>query len=660
MKGLVALLLLSTAGAAGGAAGYQLFPMRGVFYPTDETPTRIDPDFHAAIGPEEQTYFTRRFRERFDSAKTISETNYRRTFAVSLQIARASRYTVSKIDGTVDLYAPVTGSLYFTNVATGEVLYAATRTTFKTISVMPDDAKKGKRVVSLFVESFHDVVDDLVGDAFKRFKPITVSATVRAMWNGLAILDGGTVKGIGHDDTLSDERGNELRVISSAPSYAVAVAELGTPAIGIEFSKVTNQTLAEIRKPRVLPLVVRVPQDFPEEALVQLFSDALGAKAAISLVPVNHTFGSVVRTMGGQIDLSDEKLRERVLPQFFVQLSVTDALSYDRPTNLEYKTLRVTLALAYAELIDRAGHVLYAAQATHRDEDEITSGMAFDPRARKEIFVKNALLALAKRFAAEFKFETTKIEIIQGGREARVRDEYGFLAAGMMLNAYRNIGKVKGIAADVLVPTWEMEAVGSEGEFARVAPVLPIFRDAPSPDRGDVLQLDGARAGIAQRKRFGPCGNAEKLGAVPIPEYEGLATNLFAASNRAPFYMVGTASKLAALVHGGSGFKEDLKPSEPKLDYCVQPVYRINVEGRSCSDASCAEVARIKLTYRVRHGGPEGDVKTGEADEFKMTASALPREVPEPTRAEALHIDLLEQVLKHAPAVAARVAQQKL
>ncbi len=391
--------------------------MRGVFYPSDETPSRINLDFRAAIESGEQSYFARRFRERFPAcAQTISEANYRRTYAVSLQIARASRYTVSKADGTVDLYAPVTGSLYFTNVATGEVLYAATRTTIKTVSVMPDQAEPGKRIVGLFVESFHDVVDDLVGDAAKRFNPMTVGATVRAIWNGLAILDGGTDQGVGHDDTLIDERGNELRVISSAPSYAVAVAELGTLAAGVKFSKVTNQTLAEIRKPRVLPLVVRAPQDFPDEVLVQLFSDALGSEAVISLVPVNRTFGAVVRTMGGQMDFSEEKLRARELPQFFVRLSVIDALSYDRPTNLKYKTLRVTLALAYAELIDRAGRVLYAAHATERVEDEITSGMALDLRARKEVAVKNALLALAKRFAAEFKFETAKIEITQGGQ----------------------------------------------------------------------------------------------------------------------------------------------------------------------------------------------------------------------------------------------------
>ena len=242
----------------------------------------------------------------------------------------------------------------------------------------------------------------------------------------------------------------------------------------------------------------------------------------------------------------------------------------------------------------------------------------------------------------------------------RVRDEYGILATGMMFYAYRNIGKVKGIASNVLVPTWEMEVVGSEGEVARVAPVLQMFDGAPSPDKGDVLQLDGARPGIARRKRFGPCGNAEKLGAVALPEYEGVATNLFAASSRAPFYMADIASRRAALVRGGSGFKEDLKLAVPKLDYCVQPVYRIDTEERSCSDASCAQVARIKLTFRVRHGGPEGDVKARDADEFKMTASALPREVASATRDEALHIDILEQVLKLAPAVALRIAQEKL
>ncbi len=659
MRALLFLLLLATAGAAGAEARYHLFPVHGVFFPNDSGPLRIDSDFRNALGKEEKHYFAQRFSERFPAAETISEANYLRTFAVSLQIARASRYTVSKIDGTVDLYAPVTASIYFNNLATGEVLYANTRTTIKTVAVMPEEAGRGKRIVSLFVASFHDVVDDLISDAAKRFNPTTVSTTVRASWKELAILDAGRDQGVDRDDMLEGERDSQIRVIWSGASYAVARAEMGTFAIGGKFSKITNRTLAEIRKPRLLPLVIRSPEDFPKDALVQLFSDALGAEAAISLIPVNPTFGEVIRTVRAQIDLSKQHVSQRELPQFFVRLSVINPMSYERPTNLAYKTLRVTVALAYAEVIDQAGRVLFAAQGANRIEDEITTNMAFDPIARKEIAVKNALRELAKRFA-EFKLEAAKLEVVQGGRELSVRDEHGFLPAGMSAEAFRNIGRIRGITTDVFVPTWKVNALKREGELARLDSVLPIADGAPVPDKGDALLLDGVKGVAAQRKRFGPCGVAEKLGGVELPEYGDLAVSLFAAAYPAPFYMVGTARNLMELVRRGTGFKEDLKLLEPEFDYCVQPAYRIDADEPNCSNNGCVQVAHIKFTYRVRQGGPGGDVKVRKVIETRMTTSMLPREALAAAGAEALHMDLLEQVLQLAPVVAREVAQQRL
>src|SRR5262244_3515014 len=109
------LLLLASTGLASADVRYELFPVGGVFFSDDAGSSLIDADFRSVLSREELHYFEERFRKRFSAAKTISEANYRRTYAVSLQIARASRYRVEKIDGTVDLYAPVTASIYFTN-----------------------------------------------------------------------------------------------------------------------------------------------------------------------------------------------------------------------------------------------------------------------------------------------------------------------------------------------------------------------------------------------------------------------------------------------------------------------------------------------------------------------------------------------------------------
>lgn len=660
-RALLAIALVAVT-AAQAAPGLKLYPVRGVFFPVDDRAGRIDADFRTAIGAGEQTYFATRFRERFpEAAATITEGTQRRTFAVSLQIARASRYTVSKASGTVDLYLPVTASLYFTNVMTGEVLYAVTRTTIKTVTLMPEQARAGgPKTLALFTESFHGVVDDLIGDAKERFKPRVVSGKVVKSWNGLAVLDTGQDDGIARDDTLLDEKGNELRVVHAGPRYAVAAPALGAFSVGVVFSKASHGTLAEIRRPRLLPLVELAPAGFAEETLVQLFSDALGASAPVSLVPVNRTFAAVVRALSAQLDLSKEKLTQRELPAFFVRLHVPEPTSYERATNHDYQTLRVTEALAYAEVVDRAGRVLYATFGRDHTEDEITQGMALGLEARKEIAVKNALLALAKRFGAEFKLESARLELAEGGKRLTVKDEHGVLAAGAALRAYRSIGAVPGVNGEVLAPLWELEVSTPSLELTELSAVLPVMTDAPEPKKGDVLIVEGASSVDARRKRFGPCGEAEKLGPVELPGYTGLAFNLLAAGYRAPFYARGVGARLEALVQGGTGFKQALTFPEPKIDYCVQPAYRVATVEPTCSEKACAEVATIKLGYRVRLGGADGPVKATAGMETKMTATALPRSTPAEARAQALLGDLFDEVIKLAPAAASRLAQEKL
>lgn len=662
MRSTMMAALFFIASAARAAPGYQLFPVRGVFFPAEEGPSRIDADFRRACGGEEQAYFAAKFRERFpDAAGTISEGNQRRTYAVSLQIARASRYVVRKVNGTVDVYLSVTGSLYFSNVMTGEVLYAATRTTVKTITLIPEEARPGgDRIVRLFADTYRGVVEDLIGDARERFHPLTVNARVVKEWKGLAILDGGQERGLGRDDALVDARGNELRVISAGPKYAIASVSLGTFSRGDTFSKVTHRTLAEIRKPRVLPFVELAPPGFPEEVVVQLFSDALGAEAPVSLVPVNRTFGAVVRALGAQIDLSKETLSRRELPGLFVRLHVLDPISYERPTNLGYKTVRITEALAYAEVVERSGRVIYAGWGRDRIEDEITQGMSFDLEARKEIAVKNALLALAKRFSAELRLETARLEVTRGGASLVVEDQNGVLAPDATFRVYRNLGKVEGIAGDVRVPTWEVGVTATGGGAAQVSPVLPIVDGAPLPERGDVVIVDGVAAGEARWKRFGACGTAEQLGPVTLPAFPELALNLFVAGYRAPFYASGLAARVSALVHGGSGFKEDLRLHEPTVDYCVQPVYRMWKGEPRCSGNACADVAEVQLGYRIRVGDGQGQVKASSGLATRMTASALPTAATAETRDAAFQADLIDQVLTLGPGAAAGLAKEKL
>jgi hypothetical protein len=655
---LVAAALAGLAGptsSAAAAEGFQLYPLRSVYYAAPAGAAAksdlIDPDFRAAVGDAERAYFEEAFRKRFpDAAKELLAKGLRRTMAVSLQVARASRYTVKKADGTVDALLPVTASLYFTNVGNGEVLYAQTETLVAQAQLLPDQARAGApKVKELFRDTYRELVDELVEGAGKRFKPLEITAKVRDRWNGYLVLDAGAEAGLQPGDSLLDDHQAELQVVSVAPRYAVAKVLLG-PASEGPWRKLFHGTLADVKKPRVLPVVDRVPAWFPESAAVQLFSDALGTHAPVSLVPVNPTFQAVLHELANRtVDFSSEKLHLRQLPAFFVRLHVPDPISFERTTNLSQKTLRVTETLAWAELVDESGRILFTALGRDTIEDEITEGMGLSLPARREVAVKNALLALAKEFAA-LKVDRLELPLSAKGGALTVQDDRGALAPGATVIAYRPTGK-----GDVIAPIAELSVAELSGATATLSVNLPLV-DGVQPKDGDRIVLDGVAARRATQRRLGPCGEAENLGGPALPGLSDLALNRLAAGYAAPIYGRGLAAAVRGLVERGAGFEKDARLTEPPVDLCVLPVYKVDLLAPECNDQYCTDVATLGLSYRVKRGG-EVVAKNGLAQRLK--ARALPPGSSDAVRKAALQADLWKQLVEIAPAAAGGLTQQK-
>lgn len=649
-----ALTFVVSISAHASNTAYSLFPIAAVFATKSNDSngvekSRIDSDFSTAVpGETGGKLFESKFRIAFpDAVATIDNANKRRTFAVSLQIARASKYLVSKPNGTTDVYLPLTGSIYFTNVMTGEVLYTLTRTETKVASLTSNGSAIGsEKIQSLFRENFSELIDSLIRDTQSQFKPSTISATVRGEWKGLAILDKGREHGLGREDTLLDKDGNEILIISSGPSYAIAKVQLGVFKKNVVFSKISNQTLAEIRKPRVLPLVEKSPGDFPDQTLIQLFSDALGSKSGVSLIPVNRTYQAVLNTVASKVNISQEQIRQRELPNLFFRLKVPDPIEYEVPTNLSHKTKRIYEARAIAELVDRSGRILYAGIGRNRIEDEITSGIGFSPAARREVVIKNALIDLAMRFSTEMKFADAEVTVTNVGKEITLKDPSGMLAKGANWRTYRNIGKIEGISSDVRVPTWEISVSDVSADKAIAVLDLPVVEGAPEPATGDVVFLNGVSGdNLITRKRFTSC-EAQKLGAVEVPAYGELALNIFAARFKANYFSKGLGDKVNELIRAGSGFKSDFKVENISADYCVEPVYRIDITEQKCVSEACADVATIRLTYRIYSDGPTKEVKVKQGLELKLTTGMLPKATNSSARMSALQDDMVDDLIQ--------------
>lgn len=629
---------------------YGLYPVPGLFVVgAQDKQTRIDADFTAGVrNGEAGQDFAARIREAFpESVSAINDSNKRRTFAVSLQIARASKYIVDKPDGTLDAYLPVTASIYFTNLMTGEVLYTLTRTEISVATLVRADAAVGSsKVQALFLANFRELLSSLIIEAREKFQPRTLTATVRGNWKGLALLDGGSHDGIKRDDRLLDSSGNELNVVSAGPTYAVARVELGSFKTGSVFSKVTNQTLAEIRRPRVLPLVERKPDDMPKENLLQLFSDALGAKAAINLVPINSTFTQVLQAASATSAISQQMIYQRELPSYFIRLHVGDPVEYEVPTNLAYKTRRHFEAAAFAQLVDIKGRVLFSGMGRNHIEDEVTAGVSFNSAARREVVVKNALQDLANRFANEMKFVDAQQAVVSGGENFTIQDTQAVLTRGDSWRVYRSIGKVAGIKGDIWVPTWDFNVSDIKGDNAQGQVSLEVVAGAPLPAVGDTVFLNGVPGGsLITRKRFGSCP-VQKLGTLELVDYGELASHLFATSVHASYFTSGLGEKLRKLLPPGSGFKSDIKFEEPTTDYCVEPVYRIDSIGTQCEKEVCRDAATVRLTYRIRQSSAAGEIKFRQGLEARITASGVPKSTSEAVRTQVLRSDIFDDIVK--------------
>jgi hypothetical protein len=645
-----ALLGILVAPALANEANYSLFAVPGVFLVGGQgNDSLIDPDFRAGVPPPAAGQaFALKFKSSFpEVVERITDANKRRTFGVSLQIARASKYTIPKPDGTTDVFLPVTGSIYFTNLLTGEVLYTLTRTDIAVATLLKADTTKGStKVKALFKDTFDGVLSELVKEARSKFQPTALPAVVRGDWKGLALLDAGSKDGIKKDDLLQDSSGNELIVLSAGPSYAIAQPQLGEFKQGVTFNKVTNQTLAEISRPRVLPLVERLPDGVPSEAVLQIFSDALGAKAPISLIPVNPTFTQVLQTTSASSSISQQVVYKRELPGLFLRLRVADPIEFEMPTSLAYKTRRVFESLVFGELVDGAGRIHFSGIGRNRVEDEVTAGISFNSAARREVVIKNALVDLANKFASDMKFADAQLTITDNGKTFTLKDKQAMLARGANWRVYRSIGKISGIKDEVRVPTWEFTVTDIDGETATATAEFPLVEGAPDPANGDVVFINGVMGKTPiTRKRFALCPT-EKLGSIDYPEYGAIAGAIAASHFKVQLFTQGLASRVAGLASSGAGFKSTASLKEPVHDYCIEPVHRIEPAGTECDAQVCRDTATVRLTYRIKQGGAKGEIKVRHGLETRLKATGALKSASEAARKTMLQSDLLDEILK--------------
>jgi len=610
--------------AVWAASEAKVFPVNAFFFDDSATST-LDPRFltkvrSLGIDLLSNKIFTSLNVALQSKVGPMSNQTAGRTFAVSFHVTRASSYLVGKGNGNSDLVASVTGSLYFTNVLTGEILTSITDTVVGRAVISnssPIDTEKD----NLFSEQLDKLMEVLVNDAAKNFNPTVIDIKITDRVGKLLILDAGYGKGIQAGEQLNDSTQQLIEVIYAAEGYAVAqviVADNVGP--GAVFQKYMSHAADGKVKPRTVVLVETLPEKFSKEYITQMFSDAVGGRAPLSMIQVNPGFSTLLRTIIQKSSLSLHDTGHRKTPDLFIRLRVPEPIIYEAGTNLDFKTVRHYETLAFADIVDTSGRVNFSALGKDVINDDITRNIGPGIAERREVSVKNALIDLANQMAKLSELRREQTEVLPSANSdvhiASAGKVFSPKQKGVVLHKAKvQIGKVN---QQVWIPTTEasVESIDDPSQI-RLGLGLPFSPASERINSGDVFEVQ--RLGVTPRaaQTFVVCGPSESLGTVLTPSLIDFASHALGSKMPGMLYAPSVVESANDLIGPATGFADRVPWKIPQPSMCVQPVERVNAGEDVCA-SQCERSITARYTLRVKSGN-EVVSRTGLEIQFKST-----------------------------------------
>lgn len=654
---LSALAALLAPGAAQAAAEARVYPVRGVFWDSSEQ-LALDQRFLAALDVPRMSAQVKDALDAAFAGRTgeLTQKTGGHTFAVSFHLTRMASYKASKPDGNVELRTPVTGSIYFTNVLTGEILFTATATNaaLALVSGRLDEASMRAEADKLTMSSLNALVAQLCKQASASFQPRAVEARVTALHNGMFVLGAGYKQGVQSGDSLEDEQSNLVRVVYAGPDYSVAQAVLADGVqVGAAFRKYVVGKIDGRLRPRATVVVDQVAPGFSSEYVSQLFTEELGQQAPLSMVQVNRNFSGLLHAVAQQASIATASTAQRDTPDLLVRLRVADPIVYEARTNLGFRTVRNFEANAYAELIDTTGRVLFISSGHERQKIEVNNGFDLDPQARREIVIKNVLLDLAKQMGTLAEAAPDSATVARVGADgvfaATPGKSYAQQTNGYLLRPTEL--RINGKASKVLFPLAEAYAGQGSASETRIAPGIPLGKEQRAAAPGDVFET--LRLGTAPRSAaaFSLCRDSENLGSVATPDFDRLASMAVAKAMPGYYYAPDIQGNADALVNARNGFREGIKWTIPAVQACLQPVQRVDLAGEECGE-QCQKSVTARYTIRVRD---KGAVASRIGLESKFRTSGYEKSTSPAAVASLVQADLVDEAQKLLSGIAAKL-----
>ena len=631
--------------------------------------------------------FEAQFKKTFGSlsADNITDVNKHEVLVASLHLLRASEYTVPKI-GFSEVSMPITLSIIITNPATGEALYSFTKTAYATTRVVKTNggnkevlsqelpsqnagsqeqllaaernAQEAEEDREMFVNArpsdqeqaqmiansganYQALVASLLEEAKAGYNPSNIEIKIADIWKGFYILDKGSKFGIVKGDNITDASGNELTVVHAAENYAVAQSLLGKVDRDRKFFKYsTGSAAGQFNKPRVLTMHEGW-RDPILRGISYVFDSQVPKESAFTLLPVNEHFTRLLHCVAQDTYAGKyETTNQRAMPNYLIKFSATKPRFYTISEEGKFSQ-HIYEQSVVGELLDRQGRVLFSAVGTDRIEDENVAGMVFAVKDRLEILLKNATVQLAKQFSNAIKFSRFELPVTGiDGKVIEIKDKSMDLRIGKDVVIYRNIGSIKGIATDVVVPLWQAAVVDVQNDTVKLNLIMKLTDEEISVSTDDLVIMDAvSAAGAANQSNTSIkyCTHERsQRGPLAIDDFEVVSR---AYGYLSPYTLYNQDEDFTKKIRDAAkfgGFRDTLELNKTDTaGRCLLPVYRAS-RGEKGTDQTiincdengfCTDTIEIAVGYRLYINNER---KGGSASKTKVTVKDCKRDVCAP------------------------------
>lgn len=561
-----------------------VYPVPAVF-----TSKNVNNSVFNKVLTENRSYFISEYLAEFykyypNADNEISDKTKYRTFAAYVHVPRASQYHVKKSDNLLDIYLPLTMSINFVNIASGETLFSYPLTNYyKYETTMENDNEKRKEKISNLVkQNYEQTLKEIIKQSSIDFKPFDISTKITDTYRQLCILNKGIESGITKGDLLTDQNVNQISVIYSNLNYSVAEKVLGKPSIDSSFSKFTNSNITQLKKPKILFI-----NDFDNESLYNLLLTSLGSNAEFSLMATDKTYNDMQSALVSlNMDFKSKNVYNRSLPDYFLKLYLTAPVYAQYKSDKDYYNIDKYSMLACGVIFDKTGRVVYSKCANDEIINKVINNVRFNDEANKEILAKNLINNLAVSMQKEIQFKDVKFSIIKTDNQyLTLADPNGFLKEGNIITVFKKI-KTEKSGQDILIPTWDYKVVTTNASGAECKMSKPYIDGVDFPNKRDIVHLSLMTRSANKADLFNYYPDKVEIDGneVKLPSFEQIAFAALASNLKSPISMQPADFQKQINELNAMGFKDRITIPENNNNLSIKSVYKVNLKSEEDKD----------------------------------------------------------------------------